>query len=382
MNMKGSGALKKYYQPTQLIMGEKTADKIGSLIGNSHNHVLLVSTDDQVLMPLYDQVKKSLKEAGLKLTHFDGVKPNPTVSSIEDALLLVEGKDIDAILAVGGGSSMDSAKAIALKHALSETSWDHLFEAYDSPWLESEGLNDVLPIYALPTTSGTGSQVTQAAVLSQGKDKLTLFHNDLFVKVAILDPNLTKTLPKRLTSATAFDAFTHAFESYISERASVLSKHDSLKAMSLIIEYLPKVLKEPDNLEYRFQLMMADTLGGRALSNAGAHIPHPLSEIIGGISNGMHGELLAAVYPSFIKHQTDKFKEEFQTIARLFDQSADENDLYHLIKTFLCDIDCNPSIQDFVNEAEWDKIYHHPVLKVLPFGDETLLQKILKDAYA
>ena len=365
--------MSKYYQPAKLLIGASMLDVLPEVLSGYGKRVLLVSTNDEPLQPLYDKIHGLLD--GFDVVHFTGVVPNPTVESVDACLPLAV--DIDVIVAVGGGSSMDTAKAINLKLHHPHDSWESLFERYDS--FAAEYDTKFLPLVSIPTTSGTGSQVTQAAVLSMGVDKLTLYHTGLLSDVAILDPNLTTTLPRRLTSATAFDTFTHAFESYLSDKSNALTRLDSLNAMQIVVNTLPKVLEDPQNVTLREQLMVADTLGGRSLSNAGAHAPHPLSEIIGGLANAMHGEALASVYPAFIKIGNARFEETFKSLSQtLFDQ----DDLYTAMVSFLEMIQLNISIKDLVkDEATFEAIRNHPVWGVLPFGDRDFFEAILDEAY-
>ena len=187
------------------------------------------------------------------------------------------------------------------------------------------------------------------------------------------------TLPKRMSAATGFDAFTHAFESYINANASPYSAMDSMEAMRLVIDHLPHVLEEPRNLEFRTNMCLADTLAGRALANSGASAPHPLSEIIGGIVHLPHGEALAVVFPAFIQHMAGKNKERFADVAKLFGS----DDLYTAMIEFLETIGLHKKLKDFgVSEEDFQEILASPVLDHLPFGSREELEAILKDSYA
>lgn len=365
--------LSKSYQPTKLYIGEDKLNDLPEVLGTFGKRVLFVSTDDAPLQPLFNRIHDLLVD--FDVVHFKGVVPNPTIESVEACLKLMRG--IDVILAVGGGSSIDTAKAVNLKAVYTDETWEALFDKFGR--FDAQQSEKFLPMVSVPTTSGTGSHVTQAAVLSMGEDKLTLFHQGLMSDVAILDPKLTTTLPARLTSATAFDAFTHAFESYLSVKSNPLTRVDSINAMKIVVDNLPKVLEDPNNIALRTQLMVADTLGGRALSNAGAHAPHPISEIIGGIAHAMHGEALASVYPSFIKIGYPKFKEEFDTLNRLL---FEKEDLYQSMVDFLKRINLVCPLNSLLeSESMYETIKHHPVWDFLPFGDRTFFENILDDAY-
>lgn len=369
-----------YYQPTKIHFGAGMLNEIGKVCKPYGKTCVMVTTPDAPLQPLYERVKASLSEAGVKVVHFDKVEPNPTVEIVEQGFACIKQEPIDFVLAIGGGSSMDTAKAIAFTYGKDAIDWDEIFQKFDSPFESYPSYNaKKLPIISVPTTSGTGSQVTQAAVITRGKEKITFFHPDNFSKECILDPELMLTLPKKLTAATGFDAFTHAFESYINANASYYSKLDSMEAMRLVIDNLPKVLQEPDNLTYRTNMCLADTLAGRALANSGASAPHPLSEIIGGIVHISHGEALAIVFPAFIKHMKMKNREAFACVASLF--QAD--DLYTALYNFISEIGLYKKLKDVgVTEDEFKEIIASPVLDHLPFGTREELELILKDSYA
>ncbi|MEG1475185.1 MAG: iron-containing alcohol dehydrogenase [Longicatena sp.] len=369
-----------YYQPTRIHFGVNELSTLGNICKPYGNTCMLVSTPDAPLQPLYDRVKALLKAEGIKVVHFDKVEPNPTVEIVEAGFHLLKQKHVDFILAVGGGSSIDSAKAIAFTYGKESIDWDEIFNTYDSPFENYESYSDkCLPLISVPTTSGTGSQVTQAAVITRGKEKITFFHADNFSRECILEPELMLTLPKRMSAATGFDAFTHAFESYINPRASYYSEMDSLEAMKLVIENLPKVLAEPTNIEYRKMMCLADTLAGRALANSGASAPHPLSEIIGGIVHLPHGEALAVVFPAFVKQMQKQNEEKFHIVANLFSNSTD---LYEAIVNFLQTIGLYKKMIDFeVSRTDFEEILASPILDHLPFGSRSELENILKDSY-
>lgn len=371
----------QYYQPTQIYFGENRLNELGQIAVRYGTRCLMVTTPDEPLRPLYVRIIKLLQEQGITVFHFDQVQPNPTVEIVEAGFQLLKQNPVDFVLAVGGGSSIDTAKSIAFTNGQEKIDWDFLFQTYSSPYENYPAYSDtMLPLLVVPTTSGTGSQVTQAAVISRGDEKLTFYHPALFSKACVVDPTLMLTLPVRMTAMTGFDAFTHAFESYINAHASPYSEMDSLRAMELIVHNLPKALKDPSNLEYRTQLALADTLAGRALSNSGAAAPHPLSEIIGGLTHMPHGQALAVVFPAFVAQMSHKYPERFATVARIFDSSA--TDLYPVLCDFLREIGLYQKLHDLdVSEADFASMLSCPVLDFLPFGSREELEQILKDSY-
>lgn len=369
----------QYYQPTKLHFGEDMVSEVGRICKPYGNRCMLVTTPDAPLRPLYERIKALLAQAAITVTHFDEVTPNPDVAMVEKGFALLKKQPADFILAVGGGSSIDTAKVLAFANGKDTIAWDTLFQEYTSPFASYASYSeDHLPLISVPTTSGTGSQVTQAAVITRGKEKITYFHPDNFSREAIIDPKLMRTLPKRMSAATGFDAFTHAFESYINPKASFYSQMDAMEAMRLVLTYLPKVLEDPQNITYRSYMCLADTLAGRALANSGASAPHPLSEIIGGIAHMTHGEALAVVFLPFIAH-SEQYAKPFAEIAVLFDQPS----LYEGLQQFLETIGLHKKMKDFgIREDQLTEILASPILDHLPFGNRDYLETILQDAYA
>ena len=274
---------------------------------------------------------------------------------------------------------MDSAKLIALLYESNGiVNWNNAFSNYNHPFEYIASKNSSLPFIAVSTTSGTGSQCTQAAVVSdtKNKEKITLFHRDLFPKVAIIDPKLMLSVPPRVTAATGFDAFTHAFESYLGKRTSPLTEYLSLETIRLVVEYLPKVIQKPDSIEYRTKLAWADTAAGICLSNGGADLPHPLGEIIGGICQRIaHGETLAIVYPAFLEYKEKIAAEKFRNIASYLGiektPKALTNEVIGLLKT--TDLIRSKS-RAAITLNEQEEILSHPLLKKLdPKNSEKIL---------
>lgn len=372
-----------YYQPTRIHFGENRLNELGDIVKRYGSKVLLVTTSDGVLKPLYDRVTKLLADSGIEVLRFDKVKPNPDVSIVEEGVALINKQPVDVVLAVGGGSSIDCAKAIAFTNGIEDINWDEIFEKYGSPYENYPSYTGKeLPIISVPTTSGTGSQVTQASVLSRGNEKITFFHPLLFSKECILDSKLTETLPAHIRSATGFDAFTHAFESFINPKASPYSQIDSLMAMRLVIENLENALKHTDVQEYGANMMLADTLAGRALANGGAAVPHPLSEIIGGILHIPHGEALAVVFPQFIKAYEEKYEKEFKRINELFVPHYGQTTLSENMKLFMKAINLEKRLSDYeMSDEQYQEIIQSPILNYLPFGSAEELRAVLETSY-
>ena len=319
------------------------------------------------------------------MAFFDEIIPNPTIEGIEKGVKIAAKNKVDFVLGVGGGSVLDSAKLIALLyHPKGIINWEKAFNSYNHPFNYVASEKYTLPFIAVSTTSGTGSQCTQAAVISDNKkkEKITLFHLDLFPKVAIIDPELMTSVPASVTAATGFDAFTHAFESYLGGRTSPLTRQMSLEAIQLVIENLPRAIQQPKNIEYRTQLAWADTLAGMCLSNGGADLPHPLGEIIGGICPRIaHGETLAMVYPSFLEYKKNIAPDKFKEIASFLGLKKDPDQLNLKIEELLKITELsNASVRAELTKEEKDEILTHPLLSKLEPKNSSEIIAIMEES--
>lgn len=384
-----------FYNPTKIHFGAGKLNDIGKIVKKYGTKCLLVTTtnDEDVLRPLYDRVKALLAEDGIETLHFDEVVPNPTVQGIEKAIHMVKSQGIEVVVGVGGGSSLDTAKAIALFYQPDKIDWNGAYEKYTSPFAEYEPISDpVLPLITVPTTAGTGSELTQAMIISDEttEEKVCIFHDHVFPKEAVIDVELTATMPRRLTAMTGFDAFCHAFESYMRDEASVYTKTIGKQAIQNIIYALPRLMDDSTNIELRDMMSVAEMFAGISLSNAAATVPHPLSEVIGGIAPRIpHGQALASLYPSFVRFQITKTPKKCAEIARLFDTTLEKEDeitaasrLPELVEEFLEKLGLNKSLTELgVTDKEKDKMACHFLLGVLPFGTKEELTNILKGAF-
>jgi alcohol dehydrogenase class IV len=265
---------------------------------------------------LFDRVKRYLAESDVAVEHFDGVVPNPTTDCITAGADMAKEAGADVVLGVGGGSSMDTAKAIAVEATHPGTAWDYRWCS------DSQPTDKTLPIVAITTTSGTGSEVTQVAVLTnpEVKDKSAIYNSIVYPKAAIVDPELTATVPRHVTASTGFDVFCHAFESYLHVNASPYTDTLALEAIRLVAKHLVAVVEEGSNIEGRKALAWANTLAGLCIANAGVTLPHGIGMTIGGCCpQVMHGEALAVTYPEFTRYTYPYAVEKFATMGRIFD---------------------------------------------------------------
>lgn len=243
-----------------------------------------------------DKVEKMLMENGAtSVLTYCGHGANPEVSEAEEAGKLIRENDINLLVGLGGGSAIDLTKGAAVAAVSDISLSEYLVKGIPAP-------EKVLPIIALPTTAGTGSELSKGAILSD--KSLTLKGGvrgkSLAPKVAIVDAAFTWSMPKHLTMETGFDALAHAIESYLSKRANLHSENLSLQAIRLIGENLPKLNQNLDDHEAREKVSYACMLMGMNLYNVGNCLPHRMQYPIGALTGTSHATGLAALYPAWI----------------------------------------------------------------------------------
>jgi len=372
--------------PTQIRFGKGRINELKEIIPSYGKKCLIVSRPfNGSLKKLYEKINKILEDIGVSTFVYDGIVPNPTIDGVNEGVKIASENNIDFVLGVGGGSVMDSAKLIAfLKNKDSKINWNEVTKKYNNPFKISEKPKDAVPFIAISTTSGSGSHCTQAAVVSdlEKKEKITVFHSGLFPSVAIVDPELMLTVPSKVSSATGFDVFAHAFESYLGNLTSPLTEKMSFEAINLVFEYLPKVINDPENINYRSKMAWADTLAGMCLSNGGADLPHPLGEIIGGICPRIsHGETLAIVYPEFLNYKENISPQKFSLIEKETGLEKIGQSLTLKINTLLKEINLYDSFNySNISSNEMKLISNHPLLDILQPENSSEIKNIMNNS--
>lgn len=304
-----------YEQTTKICFGRGRLEELPSLASSYGKKVLLVTSKKASSREaLYKSVREKLEDQGLTVAHYDGVVPNPTTESIDFGVELAKERGVDVVIGLGGGSVMDSAKAIAMAAVNEGRAWDYLFFKSPQP-------KRTLPMIAVPTTSGTGSQVTQVSVMTETETstKSAIANNLIYPKAAIIDPELMVSMPAHITASTGFDAFCHCFESYINVKASRYTDMIALEGIKAAAAYLRRAVRDGEDIEAREGMAWADTCGGLAITNAGVTLPHGVGMTISGhCPQIMHGESLALTYPSFLRFTYPGAVEKFAEVGRIF----------------------------------------------------------------
>jgi alcohol dehydrogenase len=305
-----------YYQPTEIQFGCGRLRGLAEAALRFGKRALLVTDSAPGLAPAHEAAKECLTAGGVEVAHFDGVEPNPTTEVVAAGAEMARSHDADVVIGLGGGSSMDSAKAIAVEATHEGSCWDYLF------FRDTQPTDKTLPVIAVTTTAGTGSEVTQVAVVTNPAErcKSALYHPQCFARVAIVDPELTRTAPPKVTASTGFDAFTHAFEAYIHANASPYTDTLALEAIRLVAANLPAAVADGENIDARSAMSWANVLGGLSIANAGVTLPHGMCMAVGGMYPQVaHGEALAILYPECLRYTWQSAVGKFATVARIFD---------------------------------------------------------------
>lgn len=302
----------EFYMPTKLTMGvgvrHQTAVQCAGLGGKA----LIVCGPFAAKQGWVAGLQTELQEQGIASAVYDGVVPNPTTGSVAAGTEIAKREKCDFMIGFGGGSAMDTAKAVAVAVVHEGAIWPYAMG-------KKEITAATLPIAAVTTTSGTGSQCTMFAVITnpETNQKTGMGSPFLLPKVAIVDPELMLSLPPDMTRATAFDVFSHAVEAYTSAAASPFSDMYAEKAIAGLAGNFAAVLKDGSNLGARTGMALADTYAGIAISHAATSLGHALAHVISGHYHDIaHGDALYSVYRDVLRFNAAGLPKKHEWVAR------------------------------------------------------------------
>ena len=282
----------QFFMPIQNILGKNAlADSMASIAALGLKKALIITDGGLSKMGVADQVGKELQKNGIEYEVFDGVNPNPTVSNVNAGLAKLKSAGADCIVSLGGGSSHDCAKAVALVATNGGKIED--YEGVD------KSKKPQLPLIAINTTAGTASEMTRFTIITDETRhvKMAIVDKNVTALLSVNDPSLMEGMPASLTAATGMDALTHAVEAYVSTAASPITDTCAVKAIELIAKYLPVAVKEPKNGEAREQMAYAQFLAGMAFNNASLGYVHAMAHQLGGFYDLPHGVCNALLLP-------------------------------------------------------------------------------------
>ncbi|MET8979491.1 iron-containing alcohol dehydrogenase [Streptomyces sp. NPDC004539] len=302
--------------PTRIVFGAGTLDRLGPLTRELGGRPLLVTGRSAGRRYGYlERALASLDDA----VHFDGVSPNPTCAEVDQAARVARDHGCDVVVGLGGGSPLDAAKSVAAVLGTGRPATE-LIGTTLSP------ADPVAPIVAVPTTAGSGSEVTKGAIVTDTARRFRsgIRGDALTPRIAVIDPELTATVPHHVRTETAFDAFAHAVEGFVARRSDPLSQSLAVRALGLITEHADSLVKREDSPASREAFALAALLGGINVARASTCLPHRLQQAMGALPDlGIsHGRGLAVVYPAWLRHTERYAPDDFGRLARALGTSS------------------------------------------------------------
>jgi alcohol dehydrogenase len=299
-------------QPTRILFGVNIVKQLADLASElGGRRVFLVADPGLHQAGIIKQTTAILKKAEIPYTLYDKVTPEPGLKLADQGVKLAQKNKTDCVVGLGGGSALDIAKAVSILLTNGGKAEDYL------------GLGKIkrpgVPKIMIPTTAGTGAEVTFTAVFinEKTKSKGGMNGDPLYPDGALLDPALTLSLPPHVTAATGIDAFTHALEAYVSTGAHAISDIYALEAIGLISNNLGAAYANGSNLEARSAMLLGSLLGGKALATAGVGLVHAMAYPLGGMFNTAHGLANAVLLPYVVEYNIIGNPEKFSTVAQV-----------------------------------------------------------------
>lgn len=312
-----------FHVPATILIGGGVRREVATQLQQIRvQRVLLVTDAGMMQLGPAQEIAALLEEAGLSVTIFDGVQPDPTDKNVTDGLTLYRSEGCEALVAVGGGSPIDAAKAISV------------LTANSAPLSQYAGYHKIpqagAPLIAIPTTAGTGSEATKVSVITDTERdvKMMILSVHLLPTVALVDYELTLSMPPALTAAVGVDTLTHGIEAYVSRKAHGMTDPLALSCIQLVAKHLRTAYREPDNYEARAGMMLAACQGGMAFANSSVCLVHGMSRPIGAVFHVPHGLSNAVLLPTVTKFSWSARVERYATVARLLGCSLQVADEY------------------------------------------------------
>lgn len=300
--------------PTRVLFGAGSVGKLAQECKAAGMSRPLVVTDPGIAkLPILQSVLDALKAGGLEAAVFSEVKANPVAANVMAGLEVFRTGKHDGVVAFGGGSGLDAGKVIAFMAGQTRPMWD--FEDIGDWWTRADPAG-IMPIIAIPTTAGTGSEVGRAGVITDERThtKKIIFHPKMMPATAILDPRLTAGLPRNLTAWTGFDALAHCLEAYCAPGFHPMAEGIAVEGMRLVKEALPKAVADGNDLEARGKMLIASAMGATAFQK-GLGAIHALSHPVGAIYDTHHGLTNAVFMPYVLAFNREVIAERMERLS-------------------------------------------------------------------
>ena len=275
---------------------------------------LLITDPGLAALPMVQKVVGDVQGAGLQCGLFSGIKANPTGDNVTDGVNFYKQHTHDGVIAFGGGSALDAAKAVALMIGQDRPIWD--FEDIGDNWTRVN-VAAMAPVVAVPTTAGTGSEVGRASVITDQVQhiKKIIFHPNMLPKQVILDPELTIGLPKSITAATGMDALSHTLEALCSPFYHPMAEGIAIEGIRLVQEYLPRAVADGSDIAARTQMLVCSSMGATAFQK-GLGAMHALAHPLGALYDAHHGTLNAILMPYVLQANKNAIEARINRLAR------------------------------------------------------------------
>ncbi|CAG7630113.1 Choline dehydrogenase [Paenibacillus solanacearum] len=354
-----------YYCNTRIEMGMGLSEQLPELLQSLHigKSIVLVSDPGVVKAGIVQPIRDRLTAAGYRVVLFDELSQNPRDTECLNGARLFAEERLDAVVAIGGGSAMDTGKAIALLGPNGGTPLDYIegLRAYEN----------IAPIVCIPTTAGTGSEVTRSSVITESAThrKLTLKHASLRPLLAVLDPKLTFTVPRAVTAATGVDALVHAIEGYSCKVTHPISQAFGARAMRTIVAALPAAFRDGHDEQARYAMLEGSMLAGLCFGSSDVAAVHCLAEALGGLYDTPHGVANSVFLPYVLQFNAQAEQTVHAQMARHMGFAQDSHSDDQAVQRLIAGV------------REWTQQLEIPRLRELPGVRREDFPRIAEMAY-
>ena len=303
-----------FFCPTEVICGPGVLQQLSTICKDYGETCLFVMDPFFKGKEIETRIINLLE--GTKVITYANVTPNPRTDEIDAGA----NQKVDFIVALGGGSAIDTAKAINVVMTNGGNSWQYTKAANRAPKPMTEPL---LPLIAIPTTSGTGTEATRYSVItnSETHEKATIKSDNIFPTKSLVDPELMYSVPRLTTALTGIDAFAHCFEAYIGSKANDFSDMFTLKGIELFADNILNACLDGNNTEARNNMALCSTLGGLSITHSATTLPHAIGQALSGVTDAPHGGSIAVCMSEVIRFTLPQAKEKMAKVACIFDKS-------------------------------------------------------------
>ena len=312
--------LSRFELTTAILFGAGAMSKTGEEAARLGHKAMIVTYPDIRRVGLLDKVLRNLKEGKMDVVVFEKVEPNPRSTTIDEGAAIARKEKVDVVIGFGGGSAMDAAKGIAVASSGTAPIWDYVSN-HDIYTQEIEGF--IPPLIQIPTMAGTGSEINSNAIITNWEIHIkdAFVHPRLLAKVAIIDPEITLSVPLHQTKAGGVDIFFHVLEPYLTDaRPTMLTDGIRETCMKMVVKYLPRVIAHLDDLEARTQLSWASTIAmsqfARLGSGGGDMTCHCIEHAVSGYYDVTHGDGLAALFPAWMRSFYQVRQDRFNSLGK------------------------------------------------------------------